>query len=144
MQSRASFIHLKKQLKCTQNRSIGIQTRRTAYGANKLHSQYARPGTFLSPMAGLHAPRSILRAFIRRFIGAGVHRSVLQCVVATGFTLYKLRIKAMTPRSVEPCASLSQTHAHTHTHTPTHTHAHARTCTHARTCVRTDTHTHAP
>ena len=84
----------------------GLQTRRTAYEATKLHSQYARPGSFLSA-------RSVIKAVVRPFkgrlclsdtflTGAGVHRSLVKCVVASGFALYLPRIKAMTPRSVEP------------------------------------------
>ena len=93
----------------------GLQTRRTAYEATKLHFQYARPGSFLSPMAGLRAAGSVIKPFVRPFkdrlcrsdtflTGTGVPRSLAECVVASVFALYLLRIKAMSPRLVEPCA----------------------------------------
>ena len=158
LQSRTSFMPLKKQPKSARNRLVGVQTCRTAYEANKLHIQCACPGGFLSPMAGLRAPRSVLKPFIRRFKGrlclsdnfywrwGAPKRCLMRC--RHWFRSFETVDKAMTPRSVEPCSSLSQTHARTHTHTHTHPHPHTRArthaCTHAITCVRTDTHTHAP
>ena len=106
---------LQKHVKSVQNRFLGLQTRRTACEATKLHSQYARAGSFLSPMAGLRAAGSVIKPFVRPFkdrlcrsdtflTGTGVPRSLAECVVASVFALYLLRIKAMSPRLVEPCA----------------------------------------
>ena len=69
LQSGASFITLQKQLKSAQNRFIALQAFRTAHEAYNLHLQYAHPGDFLPPMAGLRAARIVLKAVNRRLKG---------------------------------------------------------------------------
>ena len=101
-----------------------LQTRRAACEATKLHAQFTCPGGFLSPIVGLHAAGSTLKAIVRRLKGRlclsdtfcrrpGAPKS---CLRPWFRSLSTADIKSNDAKASLACQRHTQAHTYTHAH----------------------------